>query len=219
MTPNKEDYLKCIYELSQNEEKMTNKQIAALMQVSAPAVSEMVKKLVAEEWIHKDSLKGYCLTETGQALVAALYRKHRLLEVFLVHHLHYTTDEIHEEAEILEHTVSDAFIDRLEAFLDYPQVCPHGGSIPKKDQLLIERYQSTLAQVTQTGHYQLVRTQDFYQLLQYLEQHELVIGDAIELTAIDPFAQTFHVHYKGRQLTIPTNIAQQMYVEALPTTD
>ena len=92
MTPNKEDYLKCLYELGTRHNKITNKEIAQLMQVSPPAVT------------------GYLLTDLGLKLVSDLYRKHRLIEVFLVHHLGYTTEEIHEEAEVLEHTVSDHFV-------------------------------------------------------------------------------------------------------------
>lgn len=213
MTPNKEDYLKCIYELGQYSPKITNKQVAEQMAVSAPAASEMLKKLLAEELIQKERALGYQLTNRGQDLVNALYRKHRLLEVFLVHHLHYTTDEIHQEAEVLEHTVSDTFIDRLEVLLDFPTTCPHGGTIPKKGQPFIEQHQQTLAATSQLGTYQLVRIQDFYQLIQYLELHQLAIGDCFELRSLDTFAQTFEIAYKERQLTIPDVIARQLYIK------
>ena len=105
MTPNKEDYLKCIYEIGPAEGKISNKEIANRMQVSPPAVTEMIKKLISEDLIIKDKVKGYLLTKTGKINVAELYRKHRLIEVFLVDHLQYTCDLIHQEAEILEHTV------------------------------------------------------------------------------------------------------------------
>ena len=107
MTPNKEDYLKCIYEIGSRHKKITNKEIAQLMQVSPPAVTEMMKKMLAEELLVKDKKAGYLLTDLGLRLVSDLYRKHRLIEVFLVNHLGYSTDEIHEEAEVLEHTVSE----------------------------------------------------------------------------------------------------------------
>ncbi|MBM9832498.1 metal-dependent transcriptional regulator, partial [Enterococcus faecalis] len=117
MTPNKEDYLKCIYELSLSDAKMSNKQIAEAMRVSAPAVTEMMKKLLAENLVAKDKVKGYLLTESGQYLVASLYRKHRLIEVFLVNQLGYNVEQVHGEAEVLEHTVSTLFIERLEKLL------------------------------------------------------------------------------------------------------
>ena len=125
MTPNKEDYLKCIYEIGSRHKKITNKEIAQLMQVSPPAVTEMMKKMLAEELLVKDKKAGYLLTDLGLRLVSDLYRKHRLIEVFLVNHLGYSTDEIHEEAEVLEHTVSERFVERLDAMLQYPKICPH----------------------------------------------------------------------------------------------
>ena len=124
MTPNKEDYLKCIYEIGTEESKISNKEIANRMQVSPPAVTEMIKKLISEDLIIKDKVKGYLLTKTGKINVAELYRKHRLIEVFLVDHLQYTCDLIHQEAEILEHTVSEHFINALDRLLNYPQTCP-----------------------------------------------------------------------------------------------
>ncbi|HFI0595819.1 TPA: metal-dependent transcriptional regulator [Streptococcus suis] len=213
MTPNKEDYLKCIYELGQLDQKITNKLIAEKMAFSAPAVSEMLKKMVAEELISKDAKAGYLLSQTALEMVSSLYRKHRLIEVFLVEQLGYSPEEVHEEAEILEHTVSDYFINRLDLLLEQPQTCPHGGSIPQAGQPLIERYQTRLSQLTETGYYQLVRIHDFYQLLQYLEQHDLAVGDQLVVTDFDSFAQTITIQYKGKELAVPTTIAQQLYIE------
>ncbi|HEM3577255.1 TPA: metal-dependent transcriptional regulator [Streptococcus suis] len=213
MTPNKEDYLKVIYELGQTDQKITNKQIAEKMNFSAPAVSEMLKKMVNEELIEKDKTAGYLLSQAALEMVANLYRKHRLIEVFLVQHLGYSPEEVHDEAEILEHTVSDHFINRLDLLLGQPQTCPHGGTIPKEGQGLVERYQTRLSQLTETGTYQLVRIHDFYQLLQYLEQHELAIGDQLLVRDFDHFAQTITVQYKNKELAIPTTIAQELFVE------
>lgn len=213
MTPNKEDYLKTIYELGQLQQKITNKQIAEKMNFSAPAVSEMLKKMLAEDLISKDREAGYLLSQAGLEMVANLYRKHRLIEVFLVEQLGYSPEEIHQEAEILEHTVSDRFIDRLDLLLGQPQTCPHGGTIPQPKQLLEERYQTTLASLDQLGDYQLVRVHDYYQLLQYLEQHDLAIGDSLTILDMDQFAQTTTIAFKGKELAVPTAIAQQLFVE------
>lgn len=133
MTPNKEDYLKCIYEIGTQHEKISNKEIAARMQVSPPAVTEMVKRMISENLLIKDKTHGYLLTELGLQTVSDLFRKHRLIEVFLLKKLGYTTEEVHEEAEVLEHTVSDRFIDKLDQMLDTPKTCPHGGPFHPKD--------------------------------------------------------------------------------------
>ncbi|MET3557712.1 DtxR family Mn-dependent transcriptional regulator [Streptococcus rupicaprae] len=213
MTPNKEDYLKCLYELSLTSQKISNKKIAELMEVSAPAVTEMLKKLVAENLINKDSQRGYLLTETGLFLVATLYRKHRLIEVFLLEQLGYTIEQVHEEAEILEHTVSTLFIERLEKLLDYPKTCPHGGTIPAQGQFLVESHQQTLDTIDQPGAYQLVRVQDDYQLLLYLEQHQVKVGDRLELLAIDVYAGTYSLATESTTLQLTIPIAQKLYVE------
>ena len=101
MTPNKEDYLKCIYEIGTEMQKITNKEIAARMQVSPPAVTEMIKRMKSENLILKDKENGYLLTDIGLKLVSELYRKHRLIEVFLVHHLDYTSDQNKKAPDIL----------------------------------------------------------------------------------------------------------------------
>ncbi len=89
--------------------------------------------MVAEELISKDAKAGYLLSQTALEMVASLYRKHRLIEVFLVEQLGYSPEEVHEEAEILEHTVSDHFINRLDLLLEQPQTCPHGEAFLKQD--------------------------------------------------------------------------------------
>ena len=213
MTPNKEDYLKLIYEIGQAGEKSSNKQIAQGMGVSAPSASEMIKKLLAQDLIDKDDQLGFCLTKKGLGLVSELYRKHRLIEIFLLQELHYTIEEVHAEAEVLEHTVSTLFIDRLEESLGFPSFCPHGGTIPKKGQLLEEKHNQSLNQVTQPGDYAITRVKDEVDLLHYLEKNGLSIDSTFELTALDYFAHTHTIAYAGQSLDIPESIAKKIYVE------
>ena len=216
MTLNKEDYLKCIYEIGTHAEKITNKEIAAQMQVSPPAVTEMIKKLISEKLILKDKTKGYLLTNLGLHLVSELYRKHRLIEYFLVHNLQYTTtDQIHEEAEVLEHTVSELFVERLEKMMDYPETCPHGGTIPTKGELLVEKYQLTLEQAADSGIYRLARVHDEFELLTYLEKHDFHLGDTLILEQYDPYTQLYALKVNGKELQINSVIAQQLYVEKI----
>lgn len=217
MTPNKEDYLKCIFELNQEGQKLSNKQIAERMAVSPPAVSEMMKKMTSEGLVIRDSQLGYQLTSTGLTLVAALYRKHRLLEVFLVNHLNYTDDEIHEEAEVLEHTVSDHFIDRLEVMLGHPKFCPHGGTIPEANQLLTEIYHTRLTEIKTPGQYQLVRIQDDMQLRKYMATHQLKVSDIIQFLGYDDFAQTYHIQIQGQDIFVTDTIARYFYLEKVET--
>lgn len=213
MTPNREDYLKCIHELGESHGKITNKRIAESMKVSAPAVSEMVKKMISQALIVKDKVLGYYLTQKGLLLVSELYRKHRLIEVFLADHLHYNSDAIHQEAEVLEHTVSTLFIDRLEENLNFPKFCPHGGTIPKKGELLVESHHQTLSQTDTLGFYRISRTHDEPHLLRYLTEHHLHLNDMVELIKIDDYANTHTLAYHSYKLVVPEKIAKQIYVE------
>ena len=215
MTPNKEDYLKCIYEIGTEMQKITNKEIATRMQVSPPAVTEMIKRMKSENLILKDKENGYLLTDIGLKLVSELYRKHRLIEVFLVHHLDYTSDQIHEEAEVLEHTVSDLFVERLDKLLGFPQTCPHGGTIPVKGELLVEINNLPLADTKEAGTYLLTRVHDSFELLKYLEKHAIRIGDQLQVKQFDNFSNTFTLVNRGEDLQVSIDIAKQLYVEKI----
>ena len=213
MTPNKEDYLKCIYEIGTEVEKISNKEIASRMQVSPPAVTEMIKRMISEGLLVKDKTHGYLLTDLGSQLVSDLYRKHRLIEVFLLEKLDYTTEEVHEEAEVLEHTVSEHFIDQLDHMLGNPKTCPHGGTIPPKGQLLIEAYQDRLSDVSEPGTYRLRRVQDNFELLNFLDQIQLTIGDDIIFKGYDDYIGLYQLQIKDQDIQINHLIAQQLYIE------
>ena len=213
MTPNKEDYLKCIYEIGTEVEKISNKEIASRMQVSPPAVTEMIKRMISEGLLVKDKSRGYLLTDLGSQLVSDLYRKHRLIEVFLLENLDYTTEEVHEEAEVLEHTVSEHFIDKLDHMLGNPKTCPHGGTIPPKGQLLIEAYQDRLSDVSEPGTYRLRRVQDSFELLNFLDQIQLTIGDVILFKGYDDYTGLYQLQIKDQDIQINHLIAQQLYIE------
>ena len=213
MTPNKEDYLKCIYEIGTEVEKISNKEIASRMQVSPPAVTEMIKRMISEGLLVKDKFRGYLLTDLGSQLVSDLYRKHRLIEVFLLENLDYTTEEVHEEAEVLEHTVSEHFIDKLDHMLGNPKTCPHGGTIPPKGQLLIEAYQDRLSDVSEPGTYRLRRVQDSFELLNFLDQIQLTIGDDILFKGYDDYTGLYQLQIKDQDIQINHLIAQQLYIE------
>mgnify|MGYP000916336171 CR=1 FL=1 len=215
MTPNKEDYLKCIYEIGTDMQKITNKEIATRMQVSPPAVTEMIKRMKSENLILKDKENGYLLTDIGLKLVSELYRKHRLIEVFLVHHLDYTSDQIHEEAEVLEHTVSDLFVERLDKLLGFPKTCPHGGTIPVKGELLVEINNLPLADTKKAGTYLLTRVHDSFDLLKYLEKYAIHIGDQLQVKQFDSFSNSFTLVNKGEDLQVSIDIAKQLYVEKI----
>lgn len=97
----------------------------------------------------------------------------------------------------------------------FPRFCPHGGTIPRKDQPLNEINTRTLNQITEPGKYQLSRIHDQYHLIQYLESHQLSIQTVFELQSIDSYAKTYLITYQDKSLIIPENIAKEIYVSEL----
>ena len=106
----------------------------AILNIKPPSVSEMVGRLEKEGYVETKHYKGARLTEEGLKQTLDIIKRHRLLELFLIEILQYNWEEVHQEAEILEHRISDLFVERLDKILNFPKTCPHGGVIPRGDQ-------------------------------------------------------------------------------------
>ncbi|MGJ0845483.1 metal-dependent transcriptional regulator [Tissierella praeacuta] len=133
MNISKEDYLKVIYELGGENDLVSNKDIATRLDISAPSVSEMIKKLLQDGFVEYTLYQGIRLTEYGTKEAKKIRNRHLLWEFFLVEKLGYNLDEIHEEAEKLEHVTSDILEERLDRYLNYPKECPHGSKIIREE--------------------------------------------------------------------------------------
>jgi DtxR family Mn-dependent transcriptional regulator len=126
-----ENYLKAIYHLSEDGKvQVSTNAIADAIQTKPASVSDMIQRLDRKGVINYTKYQGVKVTEEGQEAALKVIRKHRLWEVFLVEHLNFSWDEVHEVAEQLEHIKSALLIERLDAFLGYPKVDPHGDPIP-----------------------------------------------------------------------------------------
>lgn len=132
MNQNQEDYLKALYELGGAEINVANKDLAHRLRVSPPSVSEMVSKLLKEGLIYNEKYKGIQLTLDGIKAAEKIKRSHHLWEVFLIEKLGFNADEVHEEAEKLEHVTSKKLQQALDKYLDYPEMCPHGTKINRE---------------------------------------------------------------------------------------
>jgi DtxR family Mn-dependent transcriptional regulator len=133
LTRSVEDYLKTIYHLSLKGAPAGTSDIAHALELSPPSVSGMVKRLAEQGLLEHAPYKGVELTGAGRRLALRMVRRHRVLETYLVDYLGYDWDTVHEEAERLEHAVSDTLIERMAAALGHPQVDPHGDPIPQAD--------------------------------------------------------------------------------------
>lgn len=129
-----QDYLKVIWTAQEwAPERVSTKLLADRLGVSASTASESIRKLADQGLVDHEKYGGVTLTELGRRAAVAMVRRHRLLETYLVSELGYSWDEVHDEAEVLEHAVSDLLMARIDAKLGYPQRDPHGDPIPAAD--------------------------------------------------------------------------------------
>ncbi len=126
----KENYIKAIFHLQQEQESVTTNALAEALLTKPASVTDMLKKLKTQKLLQYEKYRGVKLTVEGRKLAVQIIRKHRLWEYFLVEKLQFGWEEVHDIAEELEHISSKKLIDRLDAFLDFPKADPHGDPIP-----------------------------------------------------------------------------------------
>lgn len=134
-----QDYLKVIYQLEAIGKTVTTNSIAERLDVSQASVTGMIKKLADLKLIRHTPYRGVQLSEAGRKIALEIIRHHRLLELYLAEALGYPWDEVHDEAEKLEHVISEEFESRMAEFLGHPTTDPHGAPIPSKEGVMIER--------------------------------------------------------------------------------
>ncbi len=174
-----ENYLKAIYQVSADAhgKPAPTGKLAAALNVSPGTVTSMVKTLSENELVTYTPYEGVRLTPGGRKLALRVLRRHRLIELFLVHTLGMTWDEVHEEAEQMEHAVSDLLVDRIDAYLGRPDVDPHGDPIPKADGTLEIPERRTLAECQVGENFRLARVLDQSpEFLRYLAEAHLSLG-------------------------------------------
>jgi DtxR family Mn-dependent transcriptional regulator len=133
LTRSVEDYLKALYQLSPEGRPASTSEIAHLLALSPPSVTGMVKRLSEQGLLEHIPYRGVQLTDQGRHAALRMVRRHRLIEAYLVEFLGYSWDTVHEEAERLEHAVSDTLVERMAGALGHPSVDPHGDPIPSAD--------------------------------------------------------------------------------------
>ena len=215
MTPNREDYLKLILELGGDQKKINNKQIVSGLDVSAASVSEMISKLLKEGLVEHSPYQGVQLTETGLASASALIRKHRLWEVFLVEHLHYSWNEVHDDAEVLEHVTSETLASRLEAYLDHPRYCPHGGMIPEQGELIHEGEKNTMSSYPVGTKIRIARVLDERELLDYLVSIKLHIHEEYEIIDAAAYEGPITIKNDTKEIAVSYKAASTIFVDKL----
>jgi DtxR family Mn-dependent transcriptional regulator len=213
LTRSVEDYLKAIYRLSPEGRPAATSDIARLLELSAPSVSGMVKRLSELGFLEHIPYKGVQLTEAGRRAALRMVRRHRLIEAYLVQFLGYSWDTVHVEAERLEHAVSDTLVERMAAALGHPVVDPHGDPIPGADGSIPELACTPLADVD-IGETVEVRRVDESEpeRLRYLALLGLVPGVVVTVLDRQPFGGPVTVESAGERHSIGAELAQVVLV-------
>ncbi len=182
-----EDYVKAVYELEARHGAASTNALAARLDVSAPAVSAMVKKLATLGYVRHSRYRGVALTGEGRRVALEVLRHHRLLETYLVEELGVPWDRVHAEAEVLEHVLSEGLEERIAAKLGEPTHDPHGDPIPGLDGTVVERPTIALASLEVGARGTFARVSDSDPaLLRELDRRQIRPGDELEVVSVDP---------------------------------
>ena len=209
-----QDYLKALYQLHGDQRPVPTRDLAQRLGISSPSVSEMVTRLTAQGLVEHDRYKGQQLTRDGRKVALELVRHHRLLEMFLVQVLGYSWDEVHDEAERLEHVISERMEQRIFELLGRPELDPHGHAIPSasgKVRSLSERPLSE-CRAGEKVVVQGVSDEDAARLRE-LERRGLMPGTHLDVLSVSEYEGPIVVRIKGRRLSVPLGLARAIYVE------
>ncbi|MDL5154436.1 metal-dependent transcriptional regulator [Actinomycetospora termitidis] len=189
-----DDYVKAVYKLVESEGTATTSRLALRLGLSASSVSGMARKLADLGLVEHRPYAGLTLTEAGRRHALAMLRRHRLLETFLVQELGYGWDEVHDEAEVLEHYVSETLLSRIDARLGHPEVDPHGDPIPDADGRTVEQDARALSTLEAGRGGRLVRVDDDDPaVLRHLKERGFGLGSEVLMRGRHPFGGSFVV--------------------------
>ena len=212
-----QDYLKNIYELTENGESASTNALAKKLNISAPSVTGMLQRLALSKpaLVEYQKHQGVTLTREGKRAALEVIRHHRLIEAWLVQTLGYSWDEVHEEAERLEHVISEDFESRIAAAMGNPIRDPHGELIPTADLKMPPDHLTPLSALRpkQIGIIKRVKAAN-PELLRHLEELELVLGAQIEVKEYSPFDHNLTVKVGRKTTVLGLNITNKIFVEA-----
>ena len=211
LTRSVEDYLKAIYRLSRGTQPASTSEIAELLGLSAPSVSGMIRRLSEQGLLEHVPYRGVQLTAAGRKIALRMVRRHRLIEAYLVEFLGYSWDTVHDEAERLEHAVSDALIERMARALGNPRFDPHGDPIPSPDGSIDELAYTPLTDVP-LGEAVEIRRVDTSESdrLRFLEQHGLKPGVRLTVVGRQPFQGPLMLRLGAQDQVLGHELAQQV---------
>lgn len=210
----RENYLKAIFHLQQEQESVTTNALAEALQTKPASVTDMLKKLKTQKLLQYEKYRGVKLTADGKKVAIQIIRKHRMWECFLVEKLQFGWEEVHEIAEELEHIGSKKLIDRLEVFLDFPQSDPHGDPIPDANgkMPLLQQLAVSELPVNSSGTVNGISDQS-QEMLELLSHKNIQIGTRLEVKKKFEVDGSVEIKMRSQQpVTISNHVAKNLLV-------
>lgn len=212
-----EQYVKKIYQLEEPEKKVQTHAVAEALEVTPGTATVMIKHLAKLGLVDYTPRYGVNLTEPGTAMAVRLLRYHRLIETFLVNILGYDWSEIHEEAEVLEHAVSERFIEKIDTLLDHPEFDPHGDPIPNAQGLITLKSCIPLTSAkkgTKGIISRFIKTNP--EILGLMDSHNLNVGVDIEILEQNAVAGTLTINGPKGSFTMGVDLGTRILIEPKP---
>ena len=215
---NVENYLKRIYAIQLSGERVSTSSLSEKLRISPASVSEMVKRLADDGNVVYTPYKGVELTKKGRMKAVRIIRRHRLWELFLVRVLKYRWDEIHEEAERLEHITSEKLEKRLDELLGHPRIDPHGDAIPTTDGVVRAEDALSLTEAI-AGSRVIVRrvSDEDPEILKYAARLGITLNKRLAVRERILFDGSLRVDIGGKERFISSRLAQNIFVEPIQT--
>lgn len=217
ITESMQDYVKFVYELERAEGRATTSRLAELLGVADASATNMVKRLAELGLVEREPYRGVVLTPAGEKVALEVLRHHRLLEAYLAEALGYSWEDVHDEADRLEHVISEEFEDRIDRLLGYPTVDVHGSPIPTKDGEISEQDYLPLADLEPGVRATVRRADDRHpEMLAYLSEIGLTLGVEFVLVEVHPFDGPLVVEAAGERHILSRELARHVFVEPAP---
>lgn len=211
-----EDFVKAVYRLQQIHARVSTNLLSRELQISAPSVTDMARRMVAAGLVDYRKYKGVVLTPKGEALALRIVRRHRLIELYLLRELGYSLGEVHSEAEHLEHAVSDRFVEAIAGRLGNPDLDPHGDPIPAEDGTIVNRDLTPLSELPAEMPAQVSRySTDDALMLDHIVSRGFALGAPVTVVARDPFDGPITVRVNDALRVIGASVAGCILVEAV----
>jgi len=210
----KEDYLSVIYKSADDNGEIKANQIAEQLNISAAAVTDMLRKLSQEGYVNYKRYKGTKLTKSGEEYARSMVRRHRIWELFLHQIVGLPWDKVHDEAHNLEHSASDELINRMEEMLDYPEYDPHGDPIPDKNGKLPKGNSGVpLSTVDPGKKVRVNRVHDFdSSFLQYVSKIGIELNKEVIVVKAMEFDHSLLVEIDNKETSISSKVAANIFV-------